>query len=103
MLVCHCNIITLKEIEDTITELLDADCWQLIVPAKVYHTLQKRGRCCGCFPNVVETIIRVSEDYHRRRGQDDAEIILFIDRVRTQCNAFGSIRNEGRHEGHRAA
>ena len=58
MLVCHCNLITEKEIEDTIIQLLDQDPWNLIVPAKVYHTLQKRGRCCGCFPNVVETIIR---------------------------------------------
>ena len=39
MLVCHCNLITEKEIEEAIVSLLDADPWQLIVPAKVYHTL----------------------------------------------------------------
>ena len=66
MLICHCNVITEKEIEQTIIDMLDEDAWQLIVPAKVYHRLQKRGRCCGCFPNVVETIIRVTEDYHAR-------------------------------------
>ncbi len=68
MLVCHCNLITEKEIEETIIDLLEQDPWNLIVPAKVYHTLQKRGRCCGCFPNVVETIIRVTENYHSAFG-----------------------------------
>ena len=53
MLICHCNIITEREIEQSIVELLDQDPWQLIVPAKVYHAMHKRGRCCGCFPNVV--------------------------------------------------
>ncbi len=77
MLVCHCNVITEKEIEATIVSLLDDDPWQLIVPAKVYHRLSKRGRCCGCFPNVVETIIRVTEAVPqpaRRRGTRDSDI-----------------------------
>ena len=47
MLICHCNVITEKEIEQAIIHLLDQDPWQLIVPAKVYHSMQKRGRCCG--------------------------------------------------------
>ncbi len=40
MIVCHCNLITEKEIEETIIQLLEQDPWTLIVPAKVYHTLQ---------------------------------------------------------------
>ena len=103
MLVCHCNLITQKEIEQVIVGLLDADPWQLIVPAKVYHTLKKRGRCCGCFPNVVETIIRVTEDYHRRAGMVDDAVVTHLDRVRALRGRFGSIRNEGRTKGHRAA
>ena len=43
---------------------LDADPWQLIVPAKVYHELQQTRRCCGCVPNVVDIIVRVTENYH---------------------------------------
>ncbi len=34
MLVCHCNVITEKEIERAILALLEDDPWQLIVPAK---------------------------------------------------------------------
>ena len=103
MLVCHCNLITQKEIESTIVELLDQDAWQLIVPAKVYHTLKKRGRCCGCFPNGVERIIRVTEDYHGRLGAGEAEILPFLDRVRGLRSQFGSIHHEGRRTDYRAA
>ncbi|HEV7719146.1 MAG TPA: (2Fe-2S)-binding protein, partial [Arsenicitalea sp.] len=48
--------------------------WQLIVPAKVYHELGKRGRCCGCFPNVVDIVIRVTENYHIQRGVEESEL-----------------------------
>lgn len=103
MLVCHCNLITQKEIEQTIIDLLDEDAWQLIVPAKVYHRLQKRGRCCGCFPNVVETIIRVTEQYHARSEADGVEIVSHLDRVRELRVQFGSRTHEGRQRDHRAA
>jgi len=103
MLICSCNIITDKEIEQAIISLLDQDPWQLIVPAKVYHTLKQRGRCCGCFPNVVETIIRVTEEYHRRAGRGDADVITFLDRVRDLRGQYGSKSHEGRTKNHRAA
>lgn len=103
MLVCHCNLISEKEIEQTILRLLEADPWQLIVPAKVYHALAKRGRCCGCFPNVVETIIRVTEGFHARTDPGATEIISYLDRVRGLRGQFGSKNNEGRKTGHRAA
>ena len=103
MLVCHCNLITLKEIEQTIVSLLDEDPWQLIVPAKVYHAMHKRGRCCGCFPNVVETIIRVTEEYHQRLGAGETEIVPFLDRVRGLRVQYGSLSHEGRRTDHRAA
>ncbi len=103
MLICHCNLITEKEVEAAILALLDADPWQLIVPAKVYHSLSKRGRCCGCFPNVVETIIRVTEDYHRRSIVDGEEVISFLDRVRGLRGHYRSRNHEGRSGNHRAA
>jgi bacterioferritin-associated ferredoxin len=103
MLVCHCNLITQKEIEAAIVAMLDEDPWQLIVPAKVYHAMAQRGRCCGCFPNVVETIIRVTEDYHRNADSGDAEIVTYLDRVRALRDKFGSRFSERRYKGHRAA
>ena len=103
MLVCHCNLITEKEIEDTIIQLLDQDPWNLIVPAKVYHTMQKRGRCCGCFPNVVETIIRVTEHYHARSEAGGMDVVSHLDRVRGLRGQFGRRGHEGRKTDHRAA
>ena len=103
MLICHCNLITDKEIEATIIELLDEDRWQLLVPAKVYHRMKMRGRCCGCFPNVVETIIRVTEAYHARSDASDVEIVSYLDRVREMRSENGSRTHEGRQTSHRAA
>ena len=103
MLICHCNIITEKEIEQTIIGLLDQDPWQLIVPAKVYHAMQKRGRCCGCFPNVVETIIRVTESYHSRLEANGMDVVSHLDRVRGLRSEYGSRRHEGRTANNRAA
>ena len=103
MLVCHCNLITQKEVEETIVDLLEKDPWQLIVPAKVYHTLQKRGRCCGCFPNVVETIIRVTERYHSRSEAEGPDVVSHLDRVRRLRSEYGSRSHEGRKAGNRAA
>lgn len=103
MLICHCNIITEREIEREIIAMLDVDPWQLIVPAKVYHAMNKRGRCCGCFPNVVETIIRVTEQYHAHGERVDDEIVTYLDRVRSLRGQFGSRTNEGRTADNRAA
>ncbi|MCM2396409.1 (2Fe-2S)-binding protein [Rhizobium sp. S95] len=82
MLVCSCNFITDKEIRDVINELLDEDCWQLIVPAKVYHAMGKRGRCCGCFPNVVDIIIKTTEEYHATHNTDGVKVCDFMERLR---------------------
>ena len=81
MITCHCNIITEAEIEQTIIDLLDQDRWQLIVPAKVYHTLSQRGKCCRCFPNVVDIIIRTSDAYHARVATPDADRVTYREKL----------------------
>ncbi len=97
MLVCSCNVITKAEITQVITDLLDEDCWRLIVPVQVYHAMSKRGKCCGCFPNVVDIIVKVTEDYHREQETSEAEIISFIDRLKekhVQCETVRLIAKE---------
>ena len=103
MLICQCNVITQKEVEQAIIALLDQDRWQLIVPAKVYHSMHKRGRCCGCFPNEVETIIRVTEAYHARSEASGVDIVSHLDRVRELRVQYGSTTHERRNANHRAA
>ena len=65
MLVCQCNIISDREIRQVIRALLADDPWQIIVPAKVYRELDKRCKCAGCVPNVIDLITAVTAEYHR--------------------------------------
>lgn len=87
MIVCHCNVIHKSEIEEVITSLLDEDCWRLIVPLQVFHAMEKRGRCCGCFPGVIDIIIETTEAYHKQHATPEAEIISLIDRLRADQKA----------------
>nr|WP_246103310.1 (2Fe-2S)-binding protein [Rhizobium straminoryzae] len=86
-----------------INGLLDEDCWQLIVPSKVYHAMQKRGRCCGCFPNVVDLIIRATEEYHARRHSTEAEVVDYMSRLRKFHEDNRRADIERRQKSHRAA
>jgi bacterioferritin-associated ferredoxin len=62
MIVCQCNFMSRAEIESAVERLLNEDPWRLIVPSTVYHAMGQRGRCCGCFPDVVEIIAEVTEN-----------------------------------------
>ena len=84
MIVCSCNVIARREIEDVITTFLDDDPWRLITAGRVYHAMRKRGKCCSCFPRVIDMIVSISEDYHRRMRTPEAEIIPFIAAIRTE-------------------
>ena len=92
-----------EEIEEIVLSFLHDDPWAIIVPAKVYHELGRRGRCCGCFPNVVDIIIRVTENYHLQIAGNEAELIDIQARLSAlkQRNIGGW--REGRSTGHRAA
>jgi hypothetical protein len=52
---------------------------------------------------VVETIIRVTENYHLRSEANGADVVSHLDRVRGLRTQFGSRGNEGRNTSHRAA
>ncbi len=84
MIVCSCNVIARQEIEDVIVTFLRDDPWQLITAGKVYHAMQKRGKCCSCFPRVIDLIVSISEDFHRRMETPEAQIIPFIAAIRTE-------------------
>lgn len=84
MLVCQCNVISRRDIVSTIQDFLAEDEWQFITPLKVYHSLNKRGRCCGCFPNVVDIIVETTEAWHREKATPEAEVIDFLGRLRAE-------------------
>lgn len=97
MIVCSCNIISRKEIEQTIIELLQEDPWRLIVPGVVYHTMSKRGKCCGCFPNVVEIIIETTEAFHKELETPSAQIINFMDKLKKHHDMCETARMLAKH------
>jgi hypothetical protein len=103
MLVCQCNVITDREIKQIVIGLLQEDPWQIIVPAMVYNELQKRCKCAGCVPNVVDIIITVTEEYHLQIVEKPAEASPVHARVLGMRRKRQGGRNERRSTGHRAA
>lgn len=92
MIVCSCNYITEKDIVAVVEEMLEDDPWQLIVPGKVYRTLEKRGKCCGCFPNVVDIIVRTTQRHHASLQSEDAAAKALIARLREIGEDYRSLR-----------
>jgi len=104
MLICQCNVITDREIKQIILGLLKEDPWRIIVPAMVYRELNKRCKCAGCVPNVVDMILKVTEEYHLQMADGSAEVRPVLPQ---RLVAMRRTRSGGRHErrgtGHRAA
>ena len=100
MLVCQCNVISSREIEAIVRSFLREDPWAIIVPAKVYRELEKRCKCSGCVPNVVDLITRVTADYHREIAELPVEIAA---PVAAPAPRRKGASHERRSTGHRAA
>lgn len=97
MIVCSCNIISKREIEDVIDDLLTNDPWRLIVPGLVYHEMNARGKCCGCFPGVVDIIVSTTQKFHEMQKTPSAEIICFMDKLKKHHKACETARMIARH------
>lgn len=57
MIVCSCNVITRRDVETVIEEILTADPYAVLTPNLLYHRLGRRGKCCGCFPHVSRIMV----------------------------------------------
>lgn len=84
MIVCSCNFIGKADIEEAVTGFLELDPWQLITPGKVFHAMQKRGKCCGCFPNVIDIIVETTERYHAAMESPQAQVVDLLSRIADQ-------------------
>mgnify|MGYP001098160264 CR=1 FL=1 len=103
MLVCQCNVITDRDIKQIILAFLRDDPWAIIVPAKVYRELEKRCKCSGCVPNVVDIITKVTEEYHLQLAdQPAAPAAMPVAPSAPRRKRPGGV-NERRSSGHRAA
>ena len=103
MLICQCNAITDREITRVVRTLLRDDPWTIIVPAMVYKALGQRYKCSGCVPNVVDIVIRVTEEYHQEMASDPALVPPVRQRLSAMRRKASGGRIEGRSTGHRTA
>ena len=93
MIVCSCNVIKSAEIEAAIRELLREDPWQLIVPLQVYHLMSKRGKCCGCFPNVSGLILETTREFHAELATPQADVVSLLGRLRAKNARLQTVQN----------
>ena len=98
MIICSCNIVSEDEIKTVITDLLKTDPWQLIVPVQVYHEMGKRGKCCGCFPRLVDLIVETSQTFHREMHTDEKKVVQFITRLKKKHHQCETARMLARHK-----
>lgn len=97
MIICSCNIIREGEIKAVIIELLEEDAWQLIVPVQVYNAMGKRGKCCSCFPRLVDLIVETTQEFHLQMKTDDTKIVRFIAQLKEKHEQCETARMLARH------
>jgi hypothetical protein len=66
MIVCSCTVISDRDIELALIDILNRPNAPIPTPGVVYRHLQKRMNCCGCAPLAVETIYNKVEELERR-------------------------------------
>ena len=71
MIVCSCNIITRRDIERIIEQCLAEDRFAVLTPNLIYHRLGRRGRCCGCFPQVSQILVEHGPYVRERLDRGD--------------------------------
>ncbi|MDF1609080.1 (2Fe-2S)-binding protein [Hoeflea sp. YIM 152468] len=84
MIVCSCNVISRTDIEEVIVDFLNADEWQLITPGKVYQAMNARGKCCGCFPGVIDIIVETTQRYHALMQSPEPRVVDLLNRIADQ-------------------
>ncbi len=66
MIVCSCTVISDRDIEQALVEILNRPNAPIPTPGIVYRHLQKRMNCCGCAPLAVETIYNKVAELERK-------------------------------------
>jgi hypothetical protein len=66
MIVCSCRVISDRDIESALLEILNQPDAPIPTPGIVYRHLQKRMNCCGCAPLAVETIYNKVDELEKK-------------------------------------
>lgn len=65
MIVCSCAVITDRDVDRAVIEVMSAEKALLPTPGIVFRHLQKRMNCCRCAPLVVSVIYESMERLER--------------------------------------
>ncbi|MDP3526323.1 MAG: hypothetical protein Q8S27_17235, partial [Hoeflea sp.] len=60
------------------------DEWQLITPGKVFQAVAARGKCCGCFPGVINIIVETTRRYHELMQSPAPKVVELLNRIADQ-------------------
>ena len=66
MIICHCNVVDSVAVKQAIHDLLDENKWVLLTPPMVHQHLLKQSQCCGCFPLLMEQVVKEVKNYHQK-------------------------------------
>ena len=66
MIVCSCTVISDRDIEGALLEILSRPDAPIPTPGVVYRHLSKRMNCCGCAPLAVETIYNKVDELEKK-------------------------------------
>jgi Fe2+ or Zn2+ uptake regulation protein len=66
MIVCSCTVITDRDIEGALLEILGAPDAPIPTPGIVYRHLSKRMNCCSCAPLAVATIYNKVDELEKK-------------------------------------
>jgi len=66
MIICSCTVISDRDIEAALVEILNQPNAPIPTPGVVYRHLQKRMNCCGCAPLAVATIYDKVDELERK-------------------------------------
>jgi bacterioferritin-associated ferredoxin len=65
VIICSCAVISDREIEEALVEILSQPNAPLPTPGVVYRHLSKKMACCSCAPLAVSTIYALVEKLER--------------------------------------
>jgi len=66
MIVCSCAVISDRDIESALIEILGQPDAPIPTPGIIYRHLSKRMNCCGCAPLAVETIYEKMDELEKK-------------------------------------
>ena len=66
MIICSCAVVSDKDLEQAVLEVMSQPNAPLPTPGVIYRHMQKKMQCCGCAPLAAETIYAKMEELEKK-------------------------------------